>query len=361
MLLRQLIDLLEQIAPTRFAESWDNVGLLVGDPAQQFHKILLTIDYTAAVADEAQRESADAIIAYHPPIFDPLKRVNPGLIFDAVRRGIALYSPHTALDVADGGANDMLADALGLHSRQPLRPARYISQLCKLIVFVPPDALDKVADALFNAGAGHIGNYSHCSFRSPGSGTFFGQAGANPAVGQPQRLEKVNEIRFETLLPLNLVPAAIRALHDSHPYEEPAFDLVQLLPAETHGQGRIGSFASPVDRAQLIQRVKHQLNLSHLLIAGPTTGPVHTAAAAAGACGDMINDALAQNAQFYLTGELRHHDALRAAERGMTVACTLHSNSERAVLARLASRLQSQLPPIPILLSQADRDPFAIA
>ncbi len=180
MRLSQLLSVLEEIAPIRYAERWDNVGLLVGDPAQEIGRAMLTIDYTAAVAAEAAQHVCDVVVSYHPPIFDAIKRITAGsLIHDAIRRGVAIYSPHTALDVADGGTNDMLADALGLTDRQPLRTAEAKPTSCKLVVFVPIDAVDRVAEAIFAAGAGHIGNYARCSFRSDGTGTFFGESGAS--------------------------------------------------------------------------------------------------------------------------------------------------------------------------------------
>lgn len=362
MILSDLLSVLEEIAPTRLAEPWDNVGLLVGDPSQKIHRAILAIDYTAEVAAEARDAGCDVIISYHPPIFDALKRITAGsLIYDAIRRGVAIYSPHTALDVADGGTNDMLADAIGLKSRHPLRLSAAKPTVCKLVVFVPEDAVEKVASALFDAGAGHIGNYASCSFRSPGTGTFFGEAGANPAVGRAGQLESVSELRLETILPLDRVDAAIRAMRSAHPYEEPAFDLVQLAaPPEGKGQGRIGELPSPTDRAQIIQRIKSELGLSHVLIAGPTAGAMRTAAACAGSCGDLLNDALAQKADLYLTGEVRHHDALKASPCGMTVICTLHSNSERAVLRRVQQRVAERLPALGVAISQTDRDPFEI-
>jgi len=153
MRLGNLIDILEQIAPTNRAESWDNVGLLVGDPEQNVSQILLTIDYTPQVAAEAKKLGAQLVIAYHPPIFHPLKQLtSSSLIWNAIRDGIALYSPHTALDVADGGTNDMLADVLGMVDRQPLRPASAQPTQCKLVVFVPQDAVDQVSQAIFDAG-----------------------------------------------------------------------------------------------------------------------------------------------------------------------------------------------------------------
>src|SRR5687768_10425589 len=254
MKLSEFIDAMEGIAPTRHAEPWDNVGLLAGDPAQDVSKALLTIDYTPDVAAEAREQKCDLVIAYHPPIFDALKRVTAGsLVYDAIRRGVAIYSPHTALDVADGGTNDMLADALGLLDRQPLRLSETKATQYKLVVFAPEDAADRVADAVFCAGAGRIGNYTSCSFRSPGTGTFYGEEGANPAVGQAQKLERVQEVRIETVLPIDRIAPCIRAMRNAHPYETPAFDLVQLAaPPEGKGQGRIGDVEAGTTRETLI-------------------------------------------------------------------------------------------------------------
>lgn len=364
MRLQQLIDAMEMIAPTRFAESWDNVGLLAGDPAQEISRAMLTIDYTREVAEEARTGECDCVIAYHPPIFEAMKRVcAPSLVFDAIRRGVAVYSPHTALDIADGGTNDMLAEVLGLNAERtgPLRPSPTKPNSLKLVTFVPADALEKVSAALFEAGAGRIGNYTRCSFRGEGTGTFFGEAGANPAVGQAGKLETAPEVRLETLVPLDKLAAVVMALRASHPYEEPAFDLLQLHAEPAgRGMGRIGDLSATVDRGQIIERIKRGLGLAQVLIAGPTAGPARRLACCAGACGDLLNDALAQGADVYLTGEMRHHDALKAAQRGMTVVCALHSNSERKVLGRLKDRLVAMLPELGLMIAKADRDPFEI-
>jgi dinuclear metal center YbgI/SA1388 family protein len=364
MQLAQLVEVLNDIAPTRNAEAWDNVGLLVGDPAQSVSKVMLTIDYTDAVAEETRSAGCEAVVAYHPPIFAPLKRMTAGgVVFDALRRGVAIYSPHTALDVVDGGTNDMLADVLGLPpERSPLRLAQTKAFQLKLVTFVPEKDADRVSQALFDAGAGRIGAYTHCSFQTKGSGTFFGEEGkTNPAVGGTGRLERAEEVRIETVVPMSKVEAVIRALRQAHPYEEPAFDLNQLAaPPEGLGQGRLGVFEKPVERTELLERVKRGLGVRHVLVAGPSDGVAARAAVCAGACGDLLDDAIAQRAEFYLTGEMRHHDAIRAARAGMTVACVLHSNSERAVMARLKSRLEEELPGLVYLISQSDRDPFVI-
>jgi dinuclear metal center YbgI/SA1388 family protein len=361
MQLSTIVKAIEYIAPLSLAESWDNVGLLVGDPNQDISKILLTIDYSATVAEERRSEKCDLVIAYHPPIFHPLKRVVAGNpVFDAIRRGVAIYSPHTALDVAEGGTNDMLADVLGLTDRRPLKSGEAKGTQYKLVVFVPAEAVEKVSRALFDAGAGRIGNYSSCSFRSAGTGTFFGEAGSEPAVGQSGRMEKVDEIRLETVVPIGDVDTVIRALRASHPYEEPAFDLnVLATAAGDKGQGRIGSIP-PTARGELFDRIKRKLGIGHLLIAGPVDGTVTRAAVCAGSCGSLLDDAIKAKAELYLTGEVRHHDAVKAAAAGLTVVCTLHSNSERPVLKRLAKRLAETAGMPGIIVSSADVDPISI-
>src|SRR5450432_3249939 len=183
--LSEIISALEEIAPTRHAETWDNVGLLVGDPSQNISKAMLTIDYTPAVAQEVRTKKCDFVVAYHPPIFAGLKRItSDNLIFDAIKNGVAIYSPHTALDAAPGGTNDVLCDILGMTERQPLRIAETKATQYKLVTFVPEKDLEKVSRALFDAGAGRIGNYSSCSFLINGTGTFFGEEGTDPAVGK---------------------------------------------------------------------------------------------------------------------------------------------------------------------------------
>jgi dinuclear metal center YbgI/SA1388 family protein len=362
MRLGDIINILEQIAPTNRAESWDNVGLLVGNPQQNVSQILLTIDYTPQVAAEAKKLGAQLVIAYHPPIFHPLKRLtSSSLIWNAIQVGIALYSPHTALDVADGGTNDMLADVLGMGDRQPLRPASAQPTQCKLVVFVPQDAVDRVSQAIFDAGAGEIGNYRCCSFQSPGTGTFFGNEASQPTIGKAGKLERAQEIRLETVLPSSKVNDVIRAMRRAHPYEEPAFDLLQLaVPPGGSGMGRVGSLQKPAGRPEIYQRIKSALHLDHLLVAGPQDGMVHRAAVCAGACGEFVEDALSAKVDLFLTGEMRHHDALTAAAAGLTVVCTLHSNSERAVLGRLRDRITAAAN-VSIEISATDHDPFSIA
>jgi len=361
MKLAEVTNALERIAPTRFAESWDNVGLLAGDPEQDVTRAMLMIDYTDAVAAEAQAAKCELVIAYHPPLFDAVKRLRAGeLVFDAIRRGVAIYSPHTALDVAEGGTNDTLADAIGLSERSPLRLVEPKATQYKLVTFVPEKDVERVSRALFDAGAGRIGNYTSCSFRSGGTGTFFGEEGTKPAIGQSGRLEMAAEIRVETIVEMRNIERVIRALRESHPYEEPAFDLNQLAAAPTGlGLGRVGTLP-PSPRGTLIEKIKRELGLDHVLVSGPTEGDVTKAAVCAGACGDLLDDALRAGVGLYLTGEIRHHDAIKAARAGVTVICTLHSNSERPVLKRVKKKLEELVPGLDVRISESDRDPFVV-
>jgi dinuclear metal center YbgI/SA1388 family protein len=366
MLLNSLVIALEQIAPLHAAESWDNVGLLTGDPGQSIHRILITIDYTKAVADEARHLNCDCIIAYHPPLFSAVKRLTSdgpaALIHDAIRRGIAIYSPHTAWDAAPGGTNDFLADCLGLVEVAPLRLNSNTATALKLVTFVPQANVDTVSTALFTAGAGHIGKYSSCSFRSAGTGTFFGEAGTNPTIGQPGQLEKQPEIRLEMIVPVAKTNSIVRALLASHPYEEPAYDLTVLAAQPTGiGQGRIGNLPSPHTVESLVGLIKTRLGISAVMLAGPEKRDVRRIGICAGSGGDLLDAAITAKADVFVTGELRHHDALKATNAGLNVICTLHSNCERPSLTRLKARLDQLPPPGPeVILSQADRDPFSI-
>jgi dinuclear metal center YbgI/SA1388 family protein len=256
MILRDLLSLLDAVAPLRWAEPWDNVGLLTGEPDADVTRLLLTIDLTHAVADEAVSLGAQLVVAYHPVLFEGVKRVrHDSVLYRAIRAGLAVYSPHTALDVAPGGTNDLLADALGLTERRPLRVT---------------------------------------------------------------------------------------------------------VPAEGQGIGRVGELPEGDTRAAVLARVKEALGLGALLVAGPLEGPARRAAVCAGAGRGLLADALAAGVDVYLTGELPHHDALKAAAAGVTVVCALHSNSERATLGRVKTRLETGAPGVEIRVSESDRDPFVV-
>ena len=361
MQVRDLVRAMEAIAPTALAEPWDNVGLLVGDADAALTRVMLAVDGTPPVLAEARAASCEALVAYHPVLFEARKRFTAGSVaFDAARAGVAVYCPHTALDAAPGGTNDVLADVVGLSQRAPLRTVEPRDAEYKLVTFVPEEHVEVVSRALFDAGAGHIGNYSSCSFRAAGTGTFFGESGASPVVGEAGRLEEAAELRLETVVPIGKAAEVVRALRGAHPYEEPAFDLVKLATVSGHGMGRVGA-VGPERAGAVVERVKRALGVERVLAAGPLDRDVARAAVCAGAGGALLDAAIAARADLFVTGELRHHDVLRAMQAGMTIVCVLHSASERAALAPLAESLAERLPGVNVVRSAADREPLVYA
>lgn len=365
MRIADVVRSLEQAAPPAYAESWDNVGLLIGDAEAKCRKTLLCIDLTQSVLEEARRLKAQLVMAYHPVIFKPVPRLTAEatpVAWAAARAGLAVYSVHTAWDAAAGGANDVLADACGMDAeRRPLVP-RSESGQCQVVVFVPPDEVQAVSAAAFAAGAGRIGRYRECGFAAAGEGTFFGTECATPALGQPGRRERVPEVRWEAICPRRALRDVIAAIISAHSYEEPAISVYPLaeLPGDV-GLGRVGPLAEPAPLAKVLERVRRACGVRHVQLAGPTRRPVRTLAVTCGSAGGMFRDAIQAGADLYVTGELRHHDALAAAAAGLTVACVGHSNSERLTLPALERRLRADLPKLDVTLSQADRDPFEIA
>jgi len=370
MKVRDVCEAMDGIAPPHLAAVWDNVGLLIGRGGDEVRRVMLCIDLTAEVMAEAVRRKAEMIVAYHPVIFEGLKRLTESdapAAYGAARRGVAVYSPHTALDAAPGGTCDVLAEAMGLTQCRPLEPTSS-EAFCKVVAFVPPADLAAVAHAAHAAGAGYIGDYSECSFFGYGIGTFRGGEGTSPAVGRAGQLEAVEEARLEVIAPSAKAAEVCAAIREAHSYEEPAIDVVPLrLYPPGSGMGRVGRLARPMRTAALVARIKKATGVSKLLLARPARRrgaggqeTVATAACCPGSCGAMFRAAAAAGATFYLTGEMRHHDALAATALGLTVACLGHSHSERLVLKVLASRLRKALKGVSISIARCCRDPFEV-
>jgi dinuclear metal center YbgI/SA1388 family protein len=359
--IKDCIDKIEKIAPPKLAQSWDNTGLLVGDSNSTMKKILLTIDITKDVVKEAKQAGCNFIISYHPVIWNGLKTVaKDSVVYELVRNGIGVYSIHTALDAAIGGVNDGLAEIVGIKNPQPVGDFVESSQKnYKLVVFVPADWLEKVADAVFKAGAGWIGNYSHCSFCTAGEGTFLPLEGAKPAIGKKGRLERVDEIRFELIVPAEKIADVVKAMKDAHPYEMPAFDVIKLYDFEDKiGLGRIGLLGKPAQLSAILKKIKAVTGAKAAGIVGPKKRMVKKAAVCAGSCGKLIMNVIAEKCDLYLTGEIKHHQALAAQEAGVTVVCLSHTVSERFILKKVAKELQKDLKPVKIIISKKDKDPF---
>jgi dinuclear metal center YbgI/SA1388 family protein len=360
-----LVQALEAIAPLGLAETWDNVGLLIGDPASDVLRIMTCLTLTPESAGEAIEEGVSLIVSHHPVLFRPTQRLTTAtsegrMLLAIIRAGIAVYSPHTAFDNAPGGINDTLAARLELNQVTPLRPAEAARE-CKIVVFVPDADLAGVSDALFAAGAGRIGQYRECSFRLAGTGTFFGEDAANPTVGQKGRREEVAEWRLEAICPEVLVDQAVAAMRRAHSYEEPACDVYPLRPTPGGGAGRIGMLPKPASLEALGRQVKNALSASAVQTVGATDRAVQRVAVACGAAGSFIPDAVRRQVDALLTGEVRFHEGLAAEAQGLALVVAGHYATERCGVEDLASRLEASFPALSVWASRRERNSLQLA
>jgi len=378
MLVQDMMDAMESIAPLEAAESWDKVGLQLGSPDRSVGgPILLTIDLTEAVLAEALAMRAGAIIAYHPPIFHPLERLTDEthtmrIVRGAAEAGIAIYSPHTALDAAPEGVTDWLCEGISAKPNQAkagtirgdcraLQPSSggNPNREVKIITFVPRADIDQVRGALGTAGAGGIGAYRLCSFSTPGEGTFLPQNGAKPVIGEVGQLERVEEVRLEMVCSRRALPLAIETLKQFHPYEEPAYDIIELVPEPLRhvGPGRRLVLDQPATMGELGDRLRTHLDHARVRYAlVDDDRPFRVIGVVPGAGASLIDLAKAEGCEVFITGEMTHHQILAANQAGINILLAGHTNTERGYLTRLASKLLEQLPRAEIRISKADRD-----
>ncbi len=335
-----LITFLETKVPYSLSESWDNCGLQAGSRQYPLEGVVCCLDITAEVIDEALECGANFIFSHHPLLFKPLSRLDldvfPGnLIKRALAAEITLFSAHTNLDSVVGGVNDHLAQLLGIKECSPLVP--YAGQSCKLVTFVPATAVEKVAAALFAAGAGKVGmgRYSECSFRVPGTGTFRPETGASPQVGEIGKINFVDEIRIETIVPENSLPPVLKALQQTHPYEVPAFDIYPVRFADSScGAGRVGVVDNKYDIKEFALFVKNKLQAAAVRLIGESLKESVQKIALCGGSGfSLYSAAQASGADLFITGDLKHHDARAVLESGrMPVLDAGHFVTERPVV-----------------------------
>jgi dinuclear metal center YbgI/SA1388 family protein len=354
---RDIAEAVERIAPVPLSETWDNSGLQVGDPASEASRVLVALTPLDEVFDEAQERGADFLLLHHPLIFDPLKSVETGsypgdLVGRAIRNGLAVYAAHTSYDAAPDGVSVALAEALGLRGSFTVVSPR--GSLRKLAIFVPEENVEAVADALAVAGAGVIGEYTHCTFRTPGTGTFLGGETTDPYLGEKGRLERVEEIRLETVVPAHAAGRAVAAATAAHPYEEVALD---LFPIEGHpegcGYGRIGTLPEPMTPEELREHVAGSLGFPARLVTGRERR-IERVAVLGGSGGSFIREVAAAGAQAYVTGDLDYHDALLADSLSLTTIDAGHAATELPSLEPLARRL-AELVDLPVEVSRVRR------
>ncbi|MGW8312105.1 MAG: Nif3-like dinuclear metal center hexameric protein [Desulfuromonadales bacterium] len=343
--IQDLVGLIHKLYPPEMAEEWDNVGLQVGDPGAPLERVLVALDPSLAAVEAARLAGAQALVTHHPLIFHPVKRLTPDdtvgqVLFAAVRSGVAIISAHTNLDCAVDGLNVWLAESLGISEGVPLQPAA--GNFLKLIVYVPEDYQQAVAEAVFSAGAGEIGAYDQCSFRSRGTGTFRAGDGTSPFIGEVGRSEEVEEIRLETIVPRRKLGRVLEKMLKAHPYEEVAYDLVPLQnQSPGAGLGRIGRLPQELTLETFAARVKQVLGCRHLRLIGPEHRSVGKVAVCGGSGAGLVSTAHRQGADVLVTGDVKYHDARQAEELGLAVVDAGHFATERLMVERVAEALQN--------------------
>ncbi|CAN5585602.1 Nif3-like dinuclear metal center hexameric protein [soil metagenome] len=355
---RDVIAAVERLAPPSLAEGWDNCGLQVGDPAAGIRRILVALTPLPEVFDEAEETGADFLLFHHPLIFTPLKSVDPSsypgdLVSRAVRNGLTVYAAHTSYDAAPDGVSVALAEAIGL--RGPLEVVSPRGSLRKLVVFVPVEDAEAVAEALAGAGAGRIGDYTRCTFRTPGIGTFLPGEGSVPYLGERGRLERVDEVRLETVVPAHRTRAAVDAATTAHPYEEVALDVYPVEGSpEGCGYGRIGTLPEPLTPEELGTQVSRSLGFPARLATEGDRGSIRRVAVLGGSGGSFIPEVAASGAEAYATGDLDYHDTLLAESLGLAAIDAGHAATEMPSLRPLAERLAKSMD-VPVAVSRVRR------
>ncbi|MDN4074787.1 Nif3-like dinuclear metal center hexameric protein [Fictibacillus terranigra] len=338
---------LNTLAPKHLAEEGDPIGLQVGNLNKPVKKVMIALDVLEEVVDEAIETGAELIIAHHPMIYRPLKKIDLSMpqgriIEKLIKNDIAVYAAHTNLDVAKGGVNDWLAQALGLEQTEVLKGTREVS-LVKLAVYVPEDYADTVRVAMSAAGAGHIGQYSHCTFNTTGEGTFKPLEGTKPFIGTQGQIERVKEIKVETVISEDLVKPVVSSMKKAHPYEEVAYDLYQLEnQGETLGIGKIGRLAREMSFEQFIQHVKETLDVPSLRAVKGHSGPIRKVAVVGGDGNKFISAAIMKGADVLVTGDMYYHNAHDAQAAGLSIIDPGH-NVEKIMKRGLCEYLTDEM------------------
>ncbi|MCC2599811.1 Nif3-like dinuclear metal center hexameric protein [Sphingobacterium sp. FBM7-1] len=361
MKIKELVQYLEQVAPLAYQESYDNSGLLVGNPEDEIQQALIALDCTEEVVDEAIAKGCDIIIAHHPIVFTGLKKLNgknyvERVIIKAIQHRIALYAIHTNLDNVLPGVSGKIAEKLGLESFAILRPKRNL--LKKLAVFVPRTHVEFVRTALFDAGAGAIGDYDECSYNTSGYGTFRPLAGANPTIGNLNQQERVEETKIEVIYPERLERAILVSMYAAHPYEEVAHDIFVLENTlHTVGAGAIGNLPQPMEEAEFLTYLKDRLNVEVIRHTKLLNKPISRVAVCGGAGGFLLNDAKRSGADIFISADYKYHEFFDA-EGEIVIADIGHFESEQFTQELLLEIIQKKFANFAVLLTGIETNPI---
>jgi len=340
MKVKDLLNNLDKIAPFFLQESFDNSGIQFADLDAPVTKILLSLDVTQGVLNEAIEKKANLIITHHPLLFSPLKQItkqkNP-LLYQVITAQINLMAMHTNYDLSEDGLNDYVANLLGIKKISSLQSSS--EKIFKFAVYVPIQYADKVSQAIFKAGAGKIGRYTETSFNITGQGTFKPMEGTNPFIGKIGEKEEVQEIKIETVVAERDLDSVIQAMKDTHPYEEPAYDIYELKTKSSYGIGVFGEIDKEVEISKFSLEVKNRLQAHYIRLIKSNEQKIKRVALCTGSGGSLLEQVSRKNVDLYLTGDITYHTALRAKELGLNVLDVEHFDTEKFFVEALYNQL----------------------
>ncbi len=361
MLVKEIIETIEAFAPPVYQESYDNAGLQVGNTEDAVTGVLITLDVTEAILDEAIERGCNLIVAHHPLIFSGLKRISgrtyvERVVQKAIKNDISIYAAHTNLDNMSYGVSAKIAEKLGLINTSVIAPRA--NTLSKLYTYAPVAVADKVREALFAAGAGHISNYKECSFNTDGTGTFRGEAGTHPAIGQGGgKREQVQEVKIEVLVQQHLQGRVLKALFDNHIYEEVAYELIPLANTNQNiGAGMVGNLPEAMTETDFMAWLKRQMKTDCIRHTELLSRNIKKVALCGGSGSFLLKDAIRAGADVFITGDFKYHQFFDA-EGKIIIADIGHYESEQFTSEIFESLLKEKFPTFAILLSNLNTNP----
>jgi dinuclear metal center YbgI/SA1388 family protein len=360
MQIGDIIQYLESLAPLSSQESYDNSGLIVGNRKTTVTKTLISLDCTEEIVEEAKAKGCNLIIAHHPIVFKGLKQLNgknyvERTVIAAIKNDIAIYAIHTNLDNYKLGVNKKIADLLGIENPKILAPVS--QKLFKLVVFCPESHANAVEDALFEAGAGEIGNYSECSFSTFGAGSFKANEGANPHVGEKGKRHYEGEAKIEVISSIHLMGKVVNAMKAAHPYEEVAYDCIPLLNKnQDEGAGMIGQLSKPVEEKTFLTKLKKTFGCEVIRHTSLREKPIKTVAWCGGSGSFLLPKAKAQKADIYITGDFKYHEFFDA-ENEIVIADIGHFESEQYTIELLSELLTKKFATFAACLTERNTNP----
>ena len=359
MKVKDVTNYLESIAPLNLQESYDNSGLQVGDLNSEINGILVSLDVTLEVIQEAIDQKCNLIVAHHPIIFGELKNITNSsltgkLLLRAVRNKINIYAIHTNLDNVFDGVNSKIADIIGLNNTKILRPKK---NLLKLSVYVPKTHADILLDSLFNSGAGHIGKYKNCSFKSDGLGSFLPTSGAKPFKGKVDLLEITEEVKVEVVLPNYLLHDVIHAMNNAHPYEEIAHDIYQILNNSNSGSGMLGELSNELSEQDFLNLLKVNFGAAGIRHTNFLNKKIKKVALCGGSGSFLLKDAIKEKADVFITGDFKYHQFFES-ENKILIADIGHYESEQYTIDLISDFLMKKFTNFAIRLTTVNTNPI---